>query len=94
MPTFNQLVRKGRQTSIKSTAPALLKELQFFKESNRFQFSAEERGLHRWLKTHQDQPNSALRKIARVHLSNGSEVTSYIVFFLSWRKIKDLLNNI
>ena len=35
MPTFNQLVRKGRQTSVKkSTAPALQKELQLFKEED------------------------------------------------------------
>ena len=57
MPTFNQLVRKGRQTSVKkSTAPALLKGYNSLKK----------------------KPNSALRKIARVRLSNGIEVTSYI----------------
>ena len=57
MPTFNQLVRKGRETAEKkSTAPALQKSFNSLKK----------------------KPNSALRKIARVRLSNGIEVTSYI----------------
>ena len=43
MPTFNQLVRKGRQTSVKkSTAPALQKSFNSFTEDHRYVFSAEE----------------------------------------------------
>ena len=70
MPTFNQLVRKGRETSVKkSTAPALLKSYN----------SPQKRGVCTAVKTATPKkPNSALRKIARVRLSNGIEVTSYI----------------
>ena len=67
MPTFNQLVRKGRQTSVKkSTAPALQKGFNSLHKKST-DISATPK-----------KPNSALRKIARVRLSNGIEVTSYI----------------
>ena len=70
MPTFNQLVRKGRQSvAKKSTAPALQKDAS----------SPQKRGVCTAVKTATPKkPNSALRKIARVRLSNGIEVTSYI----------------
>ncbi len=67
MPTLNQLVRKGRQDVIKkSTAPALDE-------------SPQKRGVcTRVSTTTPKKPNSALRKIARVRLTNGIEVTTYI----------------
>ncbi len=80
MPTFNQLVRKGRETSVtKSTAPALLKGLNSLKKELKDQNSPQKRGVCTAVKTMTPKkPNSALRKIARVRLSNGIEVTSYI----------------
>ena len=80
MPTFNQLVRKGRETSVtKSTAPALLKSLNSLKKELNDQNSPQKRGVCTAVKTMTPKkPNSALRKIARVRLSNGIEVTSYI----------------
>ncbi|MBE7025478.1 MAG: 30S ribosomal protein S12 [Ruminococcaceae bacterium] len=80
MPTFNQLVRKGRETSVtKSTAPALLKGLNSLKKEMTNQNSPQKRGVCTAVKTMTPKkPNSALRKIARVRLSNGIEVTSYI----------------
>ena len=67
MPTINQLVRQGREKlTEKSTAPAL--------QSNPFK-----RGVCTVVKTTTPKkPNSALRKIARVRLTNGVEVTAYI----------------
>ncbi|MHB1128139.1 MAG: 30S ribosomal protein S12 [Bacillota bacterium] len=67
MPTIHQLVRKGREKIVKkSTAPAL-------KES------PQKRGVcTRVYTTTPKKPNSALRKVARVRLTNGIEVTSYI----------------
>jgi small subunit ribosomal protein S12 len=67
MPTISQLVRKGRKTAAaKSTAPAL-KECP------------QRRGVCTVVKTMTPKkPNSALRKIARVRLTNGYEVTAYI----------------
>ena len=67
MPTIHQLVRKGRQTiEQKSDAPAL-------KES------PQKRGVcTRVYTTTPKKPNSALRKVARVRLTNGIEVTAYI----------------
>ena len=80
MPTFNQLVRKGRETSVKkSTAPALLKGFNSIKKVAVDQNSPQKRGVCTNVKTMTPKkPNSALRKIARVRLSNGIEVTSYI----------------
>lgn len=80
MPTFNQLVRKGRKTAVKkSTAPALQKNFNSLKKKSTEQSSPQKRGVCTAVKTATPKkPNSALRKIARVRLSNGIEVTSYI----------------
>ena len=114
MPTFNQLVRKGRQTSVKkstapalqkgynslhkkatdasapqkrgvctavkkSTAPALQKGYNSLKKKATDTSAPQKRGVCTAVKTATPKkPNSALRKIARVRLSNGIEVTSYI----------------
>ena len=80
MPTFNQLVRKGRETIVKkSTAPALLKNLNTMKRRLNNQNSPQKRGVCTSVKTQTPKkPNSALRKVARVRLTNGIEVTSYI----------------
>ena len=80
MPTFNQLVRKGRQTSVKkSTAPALQKGYNSLHKKATDVSSPQKRGVCTAVKTATPKkPNSALRKIARVRLSNGIEVTSYI----------------
>ena len=67
MPTINQLVRKGRKKSIKKTNTPALKG------------SPQKRGVCvRVYTTTPKKPNSALRKVARVRLTNGIEVTSYI----------------
>ena len=67
MPTISQLVRKGReQLKTKKKAPALME-------------SPQKRGVcTRVYTTTPKKPNSALRKVARVRLTNGIEVTSYI----------------
>ena len=80
MPTINQLVRKGRQTSVtKSTAPALQKGLNSLKKKTTNNTSPQKRGVCTVVKTvTPKKSNSAMRKVARVRLSNGFEVTSYI----------------
>ena len=80
LPTFNQLVRKGRETSAKkSTAPALQKGFNSIKKKQTDQSAPQKRGVCTAVKTSTPKkPNSALRKVARVRLSNGVEVTSYI----------------
>ena len=80
MPTFNQLVRKGRQTAAKkSGAPALQRSFNSLKKRAVTNSSPQKRGVCTAVKTATPKkPNSALRKIARVRLSNGIEVTSYI----------------
>ncbi len=80
MPTFNQLVRKGREVSEKKAkAPALLKGWNSKKRVAINQNSPQKRGVCTAVKTATPKkPNSALRKIARVRLSNGIEVSSYI----------------
>ncbi|MBR4893556.1 MAG: 30S ribosomal protein S12 [Clostridia bacterium] len=80
MPTFNQLVRKGRKSlNKKSTAPALQKGLNTLKKLPTDQSSPQKRGVCTSVKTTTPKkPNSALRKIARVRLTNGIEVSSYI----------------
>lgn len=80
MPTFNQLVRKGRKTvEKKSTAPALQKGLNSLQKKVTDVSSPQKRGVCTAVKTSTPKkPNSALRKIARVRLSNGIEVTAYI----------------
>ena len=80
MPTFNQLVRKGRESvEKKSTAPALLKGWNSLKREAIDQNSPQKRGVCTAIRTQTPKkPNSALRKVARVRLSNGYEVTAYI----------------
>ena len=80
MPTFNQLVKTGRQTSAKkSTAPALQKAYNSLHKVMTDSSAPQKRGVCTTVKTATPKkPNSALRKIARVRLSNGIEVTSYI----------------
>ena len=78
--TFNQLVRKGRKTEErKSTAPALLKSFNSIKKTYVNANSPQKRGVCIVVKTTTPKkPNSALRKVARVRLTNGIEVTAYI----------------
>ena len=80
MPTFNQLVRKGRQVlETKSTAPALQKTYNSQKKQYSDLSSPQKRGVCTAVRTATPKkPNSALRKIARVRLTNGYEVTAYI----------------
>lgn len=80
MPTFNQLVRKGRKVQqYKSTAPALQKGYNTKKKITTDQSSPQKRGVCTAVRTATPKkPNSAMRKIARVKLTNGYEVTSYI----------------
>ena len=81
MPTINQLVRNGRKKLIKKTkAPAL--RFTYNALTNRTERGAgspQKRGVCTQVRTMTPKkPNSALRKIARIRLSNGIEVTSYI----------------
>lgn len=80
MPTFNQLVRKGRAVlEKKSTAPALQKGFNSMKKVPTDQSAPQKRGVCTAVRTMTPKkPNSALRKVARVKLSNGHEVTAYI----------------
>ena len=80
MPTFNQLVRTGRQTSDKkSTAPALQFGFNSLKKRATDQSAPQKRGVCTAVKTATPKkPNSALRKMARVRLTNGIEVSAYI----------------
>ena len=81
MPTISQLVRKGRAKVIKKTnAPALRFTYNSLKNSVvRGKGSPQKRGVCTQVKTMTPKkPNSALRKIARVRLTNGMEVTAYI----------------
>lgn len=80
MPTFNQLVRKGRKTTeYKSASPALQKGLNSLRKETTDNSSPQKRGVCTAVKTMTPKkPNSALRKVARVRLSNGFEVSAYI----------------
>ncbi len=80
MPTFNQLVRKGRTEAVKkSKVPALQENLNTLKKCSVEQFSPQKRGVCTVVKTTTPKkPNSALRKVARVRLTNMAEVTAYI----------------
>lgn len=80
MPTFNQLVRKGRSVSEKkSTAPALQYGFNSMKKVATDHSSPQKRGVCTTVRTTTPKkPNSALRKVARVRLTNGTEVTAYI----------------
>lgn len=82
MPTINQLVRNGRRPKPKKAkAPALLYSLNALKGKTTQQAKGnpQRRGVCTQVRTMTPKkPNSALRKIARVRLSNGAEVTAYI----------------
>lgn len=82
MPTINQLVRKGRQPKKKkNTAPALQWTFNTFKQRRTKQpkGAPQKRGVCTRVATATPKkPNSALRKVARVRLTNGIEVTAYI----------------
>ena len=80
MPTFNQLVRKGReQATYKSNSPAMQQGLNTLKNKETDLPSPQKRGVCTAVRTSTPKkPNSALRKIARVRLTNGYEVTAYI----------------
>ena len=80
MPTFNQLVRKGRKVSTKkSNSPALQYTYNSLNKKTVAQSSPQKRGVCTAVRTATPKKrNSALRKTARVRLSNGIEVTSYI----------------
>ncbi|MBN1585275.1 30S ribosomal protein S12 [Candidatus Uhrbacteria bacterium] len=82
MPTMNQLIRRGRKTAkVKSKTPALQFTLDSLhrRKTDLKKGSAFKRGVCvKVTTTTPKKPNSALRKIARVRLSNGMEVTAYI----------------
>jgi len=81
LPTINQLVRKGRKEIIKKTkTPALRLTYNALKnKTTQGKGSPQKRGVCLQVKTTTPKkPNSALRKIARVRLTNGIEVTAYI----------------
>jgi len=82
VPTINQLVRKGRKTKkVKSKAPALQYVFNSYKQRRIRQpkGAPQKRGVCTVVRTMTPKkPNSALRKIARVRLTNGLEVTAYI----------------
>jgi len=80
MPTINQLVRQGRSVAeTKSNSPALLKGMNSLKRVPTDINSPQKRGVCTSVKTvTPKKPNSALRKVARVRLTNGLEVTAYI----------------
>ncbi|MEE8318918.1 MAG: 30S ribosomal protein S12 [Dehalococcoidales bacterium] len=104
MPTINQLIRKGRKKVIKKTkSPAL--RFTFNALKNRMvegKGSPQKRGVCTQVRTTTPKkPNSALRKIARVRLTNMMEVTAYIpgeghelqehsVVLIRGGKVKDL----
>jgi len=80
MPTINQLVRKGRKTIVKKIkATALRRSFNAKDRKYTQQFNPQKRGVVILVKTMTPKkPNSALRKVARVRLSNRAEVTAYI----------------
>ena len=80
MTTFNQLVRKGReQATYKSNSPAMQYSLNTLKNKETNLPSPQKRGVCTAVRAATPKkPNSALRKIARVRLTNGYEVTAYI----------------
>ena len=80
MPTFNQLVRQGRgEKDYKSKAPVLQKGFNSLKNAAIDQSAPQKRGVCTKVSTTSPKkPNSAMRKIARVRLTNGLEATVYI----------------
>ena len=80
MPTVNQLIRKGRKSKIKKVGVTGLRRA-FNSRENKYTFcpSGQKRGVCTIVKTMTPRkPNSALRKVARVRLSNRQEITAYI----------------
>ncbi len=103
MPTINQLVRKGRKTaSTKSKSPALMRVTNNLKTKSYEKPAPFKRGVCVKVTTKTPKkPNSALRKVARVRLTNGYEVWAYIggeghnlqehaVFMLRGGRVPDL----
>jgi len=82
VPTTNQLVRKGRKPKAKkSTAPALLYTFNSYRQRRTRQprGAPQKRGVCTLVRTQTPKkPNSALRKVARVRLTNGIEISAYI----------------
>lgn len=80
MPTISQLVRKGRKKQVKKTRTTVLrKSYNVLTGRYTLEFSPQKRGVCTVVKTTTPKkPNSALRKVARVRLSNHQEVTAYI----------------
>ena len=80
MPTISQLIRKGREeVEKKSTAPALQRGFNSLRKKGTEISAPQKRGVCTSVKTvTPKKPNSALRKVARVRLTNGIEVTAYI----------------
>ena len=81
MPTFNQLARKGRKaaTKKKSMSPALNRGYNSKKGRQTTEPSPQKRGVCTYVRTATPRkPNSAMRKIARVRMSNQMEATCYI----------------
>jgi small subunit ribosomal protein S12 len=80
MPTINQLIRKGREKVVyKSKSPALGMTLNTLKKRESDANSPQKRGVCVAVRTiTPKKPNSALRKVARVRLTNGLEVAAYI----------------
>ncbi|MBI4120287.1 MAG: 30S ribosomal protein S12 [Parcubacteria group bacterium] len=80
MPTFRQLLKRPRRVArAKTKSPALARGFNVLKNRPTFYTSSFKRGVCTQVKTTTPKkPNSALRKIARVRLTNGMEVTAYI----------------
>lgn len=80
MPTFNQLVKQGRHDkNYKSHSPALHVNMNTLKKHETEIISPQKRGVCTVVKTTTPKkPNSAMRKVARVRLTSGMEVTAYI----------------
>ena len=80
MPTFNQLVKKGRSDKVsKSKTPVLQRGFNTLHNEATDKSSPQKRGVCTKVTTvTPKKPNSALRKIARVRLTNGMEATAYI----------------
>ena len=80
MPTINQLIKKGRDKVVyKSKSPALGINLNTLKKRETQSNSPQKRGVCVAVRTiTPKKPNSALRKVARVRLTNGLEVAAYI----------------
>lgn len=104
MPTINQLIRKPRRDKVsKDKSPALSKYRNTKKNVIRSQNAPFKRGVCTWVGTRTPKkPNSALRKVCKVKLSNGQEVAAYIpgeghglqehsVVLLRGGRVKDLI---